>query len=150
MAGLARSYVYYYHKEHNSAGHLWQGRFKSQPVQKELYLLSCGRYIERNPVKAGLVVQPENYSYSSAKFYIEGKDDGITTEDPLFSTFGNSAQERRKTYKEILERFDSEQDKEDEKAFESLMSAYGSAEFIKRLVIEKGLYLPNRAGRPRK
>jgi len=51
MAGLARAYVYYYHHKYQSSGHLWQGRFKSQPIEKEHYLLSCGRYIERNPVK---------------------------------------------------------------------------------------------------
>ncbi|MFH1504212.1 MAG: transposase [Candidatus Omnitrophota bacterium] len=60
MAGIARSYVYYYHRKYKSAGHLWQGRFKSQPIQKELYLLGCGRYIERNPVKAGMVEKPGN------------------------------------------------------------------------------------------
>ncbi len=54
MAGVARSYVHYHHKTYKSSGHLWQDRFKSQPVEKERYLLACGRYIERNPVKAGM------------------------------------------------------------------------------------------------
>jgi len=55
MAGIARSYVYYYQKNYNLGGHIWQGRFKSQPIEKEKYLLSCGRYIERNPIKAKIV-----------------------------------------------------------------------------------------------
>jgi REP element-mobilizing transposase RayT len=51
MAGIARSYVHYHHKKYNVSGYLWQGRFKAQPIQKEQYLLACGRYIERNPVR---------------------------------------------------------------------------------------------------
>jgi len=82
MAGLARSYVYYHHKKHQSSGHLWQGRFKSQAIQKEFYLLSCGRYIERNPVKASMVDIAERYPYSSAAYYVFGNDDGLTVEDP--------------------------------------------------------------------
>ena len=45
LAGLARSYVYHYQRNYNIGGHIWQGRFKSQPIEKEKYLLACGRYI---------------------------------------------------------------------------------------------------------
>ena len=56
MAGLGRAYTHYYHKTYSTAGYLWQGRFKLQPIEKESYLLACGRYIERNPVRVGIVV----------------------------------------------------------------------------------------------
>ena len=146
MAGIARSYVYYYHFKYKSAGHLWQGRFKSQPIEKELYLLSCGRYIERNPVKANMVNFAEEYPYSSARFYIFGKQDNITAEDPLVESFGIQIDERRKAYKEFLETFDSEEDQ----IFKNLESPQGSKEFLKRLIKEKGLFLPRRQGRVRK
>lgn len=89
MAGLSRSYVHYHHKTYHSAGHLWQDRFKSQAIDKEMYLLSCGRYIERNPVKANIVSQAEEYRYSSAAYYVLGREDGLTAEDPFFNSFGN-------------------------------------------------------------
>jgi len=146
MSGLARSYVYCYHKKYQSCGHLWQGRFQSQPIQKETYLLACGRYIERNPVKANLTTYAEDYLYSSANYYIYGKQDNLTTEDPLFSTFANEILQRRKEYKRFVETFDSEQ----ESLFENLKYPRGSKEFVNKLINDKGLYLPKRRGRPKK
>ena len=52
MAGLLRAYVHHCARRHGFVGHLWQGRFKSPAIQCSTYLLSCGRYIERNPVEA--------------------------------------------------------------------------------------------------
>ena len=66
VAGLLRAYVHHCHRRHQFVGHLWQGRFKSPVIQKDDYWLSCGRYIERNPVEAGLVVEPWQYPWSSA------------------------------------------------------------------------------------
>jgi len=146
MAGLARAYVYYYHHKYQSSGHLWQGRFKSQPIEKEHYLLSCGRYIERNPVKAKMVDFAEDYPYSSAAFYVYGKQDSITTEDPAYETFGKEPTQQRRSYKEFLEAFDSQ----DDELFEKMEDPQGSQEFLKRLIKEKGLLLPRRRGRARK
>ncbi len=146
MAGIARSYVHYHHKKYGSSGHLWQGRFKSQPIQKELYLLACGRYIERNPVKSNIVSIVEDYPYSSAAYYTAGKEDGLTEEDPLFPTFGIELNQRREKYKEFLKKLNSEE----EQLFENLESPRGSKEFLKYLVKENGLFLPRKKGRPRK
>ena len=63
-------------------GHLWQGRFASF-VMDEQYLLAATRYIEHNPVKAGLVSVPEDYPWSSAKAHIEGRDDDLVKVNPL-------------------------------------------------------------------
>jgi putative transposase len=43
MAGLSLGYTKYHHKKYESCGYLWQGRFKSQPVQKEIYMIACAR-----------------------------------------------------------------------------------------------------------
>lgn len=50
IGGILQVYTQYHHKRWNSAGRLWQGRFASQPVQREQYLFECGRYVERNPI----------------------------------------------------------------------------------------------------
>ena len=146
MSGLARSYVYHHHRKYQSSGHLWQGRFKSQPIQKELYLLACGRYIERNPVRSNMVSFAWDYPYTSARSYVLGIEDNTTALDPLFATFGDEITIRRKEYKEFLETFDSEQ----ESLFENLEYPRGSQEFLTKLIKEKGLYLPRRRGRARK
>jgi putative transposase len=67
MAGLLLAYVRYGNRRHGFVGHLFQGRFKSPLVQREGYWLSCGRYIERNPLVAGLVRQPWDYPWSSCR-----------------------------------------------------------------------------------
>jgi len=63
-------------------GHLWQGRFLSF-VMDERYTLAAARYIERNPVRAGLVVRAEDYPWSSARAHVAGKDDGLVTVAPM-------------------------------------------------------------------
>ena len=63
-------------------GHLWQGRFSSF-IMQEPYLLACTRYVELNPVRAGLVSKPEQWQWSSAVPHIKGKDDKLVTTKPL-------------------------------------------------------------------
>ncbi len=63
-------------------GHLWQGRFASF-VMDESYLLNCARYVERNPVRAGLCKRAVDYPWSSAAAHASGKDDGLVKVRPL-------------------------------------------------------------------
>ncbi|MFH1746607.1 MAG: transposase [Planctomycetota bacterium] len=63
-------------------GHLWQGRFASF-VMDESYVLAAARYVELNPVKAGLVCRPQDYRWSSAAAHLTGRDDGLVKVKPL-------------------------------------------------------------------
>jgi len=63
-------------------GHLWQGRFASF-VMDAGHLLAAARYVERNPVRAGLVTEPGDYRWSSAGAHLAGVDDGLTEVGPL-------------------------------------------------------------------
>ena len=65
-------------------GHLWQGRFASY-ILDEPYLLACVRYIEMNPVRAGLVKDPGKWLWSSAAAHILGKSDNLVNVEPLIS-----------------------------------------------------------------
>jgi putative transposase len=65
-------------------GHLWQERFASYPMD-ENHLLAAARYIEMNPVAAGLVESPGDYPWSSAQAHLSGERDGLTTIKPLLS-----------------------------------------------------------------
>ncbi len=143
MAGLGRSYTHHYHKKYKSHGYLWQGRFKMQPIQKENYLLACGRYIERNPLRAGLVSEADQYSFSSALYHCQGKDDGLTDENPSFPGFGDTLEERQQKYKQFLKDFDTEE----EQFFRRFEEPLGHEEFKRRLINFTGRYLPRRRGR---
>ena len=68
---IGASYVYWYNAKYVRTGHLFQDRFKSEPVEDDAYFLTVIRYIHRNPVKAGLCEKPEAYAYSSLKNYFE-------------------------------------------------------------------------------
>ena len=61
MQSLGRKYVRYFNTAHQRTGTLWEGRFKSSVVETERYLLTVYRYIELNPVRAGMVVHASEY-----------------------------------------------------------------------------------------
>ena len=68
---IGSTYVYWYNGKYERTGHLFQDRFKSEPVEDDTYFLTVIRYIHQNPVKAGLCEKPEDYAYSSLKNYFE-------------------------------------------------------------------------------
>lgn len=69
MKCLNVSYAKYFNKKYNRVGHLFQDRFRSEIIDSEKYVLSACRYIHNNPVKAGKVASPENYTWSSYRTY---------------------------------------------------------------------------------
>ena len=83
MQGIKLSYTHWYNRKYKRIGHLWQGRFNSCPVEEEAYLLACGRYIERNPVRAGIVSSPTEYRWSSCRRHGLGELDALADRHPL-------------------------------------------------------------------
>jgi putative transposase len=83
-----RRYTAEVNRRQGWTGHLWQGRFSSF-VMDEQYLLSAVRYVELNPVVAGSVSRAEDYSWSSARAHLLGRDDGLVTTAPLLSRVGD-------------------------------------------------------------
>jgi putative transposase len=77
-----RRYAMQINKREGWSGHLWQERFASF-VMDESYLMAAVRYVELNPVRAGLVSRPEDYQWSSARAHLEGKDDALATVQPM-------------------------------------------------------------------
>ena len=71
---IAGSYVYWYNWKYHRCGHLFQDRFKSEPVETDEYFLTVLRYIHQNPVKAKLCKYAEEYVYSSMKEYLSGPE----------------------------------------------------------------------------
>ena len=72
------SYVLYFNRKYKRVGHLFQDRFRSEPVENDAYLLMALRYIHRNPVKARMCTKPEDYPDSSYRAYLNGNSDGLT------------------------------------------------------------------------
>ncbi len=72
MQSVGRRYVRYVNRTYQRTGTLFEGRFKSSLVESERYLLTCMRYIELNPVRAGMVVDPGDYRWSSYRHRVDG------------------------------------------------------------------------------
>lgn len=87
MQSIGRKYAQYFNRRYQRSGSLWEGRYKSCLVDTENYLLSCYRYIELNPVRAGMVENPEDYPYSSYHANALGKPDPLITPHPEFIAF---------------------------------------------------------------
>lgn len=71
---IAGSYVYWYNWKYKRRGHLFQDRFKSEPVEDDAYFLMVMRYIHQNPLKSGICKKVGNYEYSSYKEYIKNSN----------------------------------------------------------------------------
>lgn len=102
MKQLNLSYLYHFRKRYSYYGHLWQGRFKSILIEKDKYLMVCGRYIELNPVRAKIVKEPEDYRWSSYKRYACGQRDNLIDLDPLYQDLGRTDKERRQRYEDFV------------------------------------------------
>lgn len=92
MRRICGSYVLWYNKKYSRVGYLFQDRFKSEPVEDNVFYLTVLRYIFQNPVKAGIVTRIENYSWTNYSHYLEGNpwtDIGFALE--LFDTDRASA-----------------------------------------------------------
>jgi putative transposase len=136
-------YAIMYHRKYSTAGRLFQNRFKSQAVEKQKYLFSCGRYIERNPVRAGLSKHPWEWKWSSAAYYVFGKKDPITSTNAEFNDFYSD----KGQYKEWLS--DVERSQEDVKIFFSSACVIGSDSFQKSHIIQNGHAIIRKHGRTR-
>ncbi|HHT9137489.1 MAG TPA: REP-associated tyrosine transposase [Candidatus Wunengus sp. YC60] len=104
MQNINTSYTVYINKRHKRAGHLFQGRFKGIIVDKETYLIVLSRYIHLNPVRAGMVENPEDYRWTSYKEYIgacKGKESMVDTAETL-SSFSKTKTAAMKVYREFV------------------------------------------------
>lgn len=99
MRALLLGYARYYRKQHTYVGHVFQGRYRSLPISDDAYLLECGRYVERNPIRAGLVDAPAAYPYSSYRHYAAGEPNPLVTLNPLYDALGPTAAVRQQRYR---------------------------------------------------
>ena len=147
MRDLNQTYAQCYRMKYGGVGYVWQGRFKSFLIQNGVYLLQCGRYIEINPVVAGLVKNPEDYRWSSCGNYISGKRDKLVDMDPEFLSLSENLEDRKKIYEEFLK--DGLKEKRSiERYFKA--GAYGDENFI-GILKQRGLkQVTWKVGRPGK
>ena len=98
---LGRYYVQYYNYCYQRTGTLWEGRYKATLIDSERYLLTCMRYIELNPVRAGMVSHPSEYPWSSYRCNAQGQEDELVTPHTEYLRLGKS-EEVRAAYRQLF------------------------------------------------
>jgi putative transposase len=106
---VGRYYVPYINCAYGRSGTLWEGRYKANLLQDERYLLACMRYIELNPVRAGMVKSAAHHRWSSYRANAQGKEDALITTHARYRALGRSRAAAREAYRALFkERIDSE------------------------------------------
>lgn len=103
MKGLGQRYVQYVNRRYRRTGTLWEGRFKSCLSQSESYVLACYRYIEVNPVRAGMCAHPRDYRWSSCRANADGAYDALVHPHDQYKCLGATVEARRAAYRRLLE-----------------------------------------------
>ncbi len=102
MQSIGRRYVRYINKTYKRTGTLWEGRFKHSLIQDEFYYLICSRYIELNPIRAGMVECPEDYLWSSYRHNALGQLNSIIQPHDLYHKLGQTMEECARNYKALF------------------------------------------------
>ena len=103
MQALGRRYVRYINAVYRRSGTLWEGRFKSSPVDTERYLLTCYRYIECNPLRACMVVSAQDYRWSSYRHNALGHTDTLIRPHSVYDALGQTRDARAAAYRELCQ-----------------------------------------------
>ena len=95
MQGLQQSYTQRFNRTYGKVGHLFQGRYKAIVCDRDEYLMALIRYIHLNPLRAGLVEDPDAYPYSGRRAYLGADRGGLVDAGPILSMLGGRSAYRR-------------------------------------------------------
>ncbi|GAH20225.1 unnamed protein product [marine sediment metagenome] len=152
MRRINTAYAYYFNKKYNRVGHVFQDRFRSEPVENDRYLISLIQYIHNNPVKAKIANQPNQYKWSSYLFYLKEQKSIIDKEEilNLFSPDRSKAihlltefshQQNNDTFMDYQEVF---------REVKEITSVKKAKEYASRYLKEKGLQTGHLKGKVNK
>lgn len=102
MQAVGRQYVRYFNDRHRRSGTLWEGRYRSNLIDSEPYLLTCMAYIDLNPVRAGMVARAQDFPWSSHAHYAGIRPDRLISPPSLYWSLGNTPFAREAAYSEFV------------------------------------------------
>jgi len=103
MQSLGIRYTRYFNAAHDRSGTLYEGRYRSCAIDRDDYFLGCSRYIEMNPVRAGLAASPDVYRWSSYKANALGREDALVTPHDTYVRLGPDDATRRASYRALFD-----------------------------------------------
>ncbi|HWA12517.1 MAG TPA: transposase, partial [Burkholderiales bacterium] len=103
LQSVGRRYVQYFNYTYKRTGTLWEGRYRATLIDAEHYLLTCMRYIELNPVRAGMVEHPAEYPWSSYRGNaLDAQADSLLSAHELYRRLGRSPEDRKSSYRQLF------------------------------------------------
>jgi len=151
MQAVGRRYVGGFNARYRRTGTLWEGRFKSALVDSADYLLTCYRYIELNPVRAGMAATPGDYRWSSHRRNAHGEQEPRITPHAEYLSLGADDSERQQAYRALFARSPEAADLDALRAHTQQNKAWGSGRFQRQIeaLTERAAGLAPR-GRPKR
>ena len=149
MQSVGRRYVQYINHSYKRTGTLWEGRYRSSVIQAETYLLACMRYIELNPVRANMVQDLGQYTWSSYRHNALDQANNVITPHTLYQSLGLNPERRQAAYRNL---FRSELDEDAIKDIRLALTQsqpLGSKNFSEEICAALGIrHTKQRRGRP--
>ncbi|SHO47536.1 putative transposase [Desulfopila aestuarii DSM 18488] len=141
----------YLNTREKRSGSLWEGRFKSSIISDHDYLLACCRYIELNPLRAGMVEKPDEYKWSSYGCRGLGKADQLVDLDRYYLALGETNVERQNAYADYVTKTIPEKELDLIRSAIQRNQLTGNHRYSRQIEDEHGIRIVNRGqGRPRK
>lgn len=149
MKALGQRYVQYFNRTYQRTGTLWEGRYRSCLAQEADYLLACYRYIELNPVRAGMVKHPADYRWSSYRANAQAEQNALLRPHEIYMKLGHETNSRQAAYRDLF-RSELEPGLIDEiRAATKGNFVLGNARFAEQIATALGRRVsPGKPGRP--
>lgn len=103
MQSLGIRYTRYFNAANERSGTLYEGRYRACVIDRDEHFLGCSRYIEMNPVRAGLAASPDVYRWSSYKANAAGREDALLTPHESYLRLGTDSETRRRNYRAMFD-----------------------------------------------
>jgi len=147
---IGRHFVRYINEIYQRCGGLWEGRYKCNVIESQSYLLACMRYIELNPVRAGMVDHPAKYRWSSYAANALGVSNAVLAIHAEYKALGRSPDARQTAYRSLFDKMEDADELAQLRNALQTGTPLGNARF--KLEIEAALNIKvgfARRGRPR-
>ena len=149
LQSVGRRYVQHFNRSYSRTGTLWEGRYRAAVVDSERYFLTCMRYIELNPVRAGFVHDPSEFTWSSHAHHVGRAIDPLINDHPVYWALGNTPFERQAAYRHLFDHGPSEDELAAIRRSTQGGWLLGAADAVDRLAPSRRL-VALKAGRPRR
>jgi putative transposase len=138
MKRVSQNYSQYVNRRHERYGTLWQGRYRSCLVADERYFLTCHRYIELNPTRAGMTLHPEDYEWSSYRANAFGAASPLVKPHSIYIDLALLKDEREDCYRRLFDEAMSDEITSDIRRATNGNLAIGSRPSLDGLSVELG------------